>query len=60
MAFANPENMRMPDTTDDPDVFATYMNRQNDYISDLNGFVTFKQDLLTKELHTLQNAGLIG
>ena len=60
MSFANPENMRMPDTTDDPDVFATYMNRQNDYISDLNGFVTFKQDLLTKELHTLQNAGLIG
>ena len=60
MAFANPENMRMPDTTDDPDVFATYMNRQNDYISDLNGFVTFKQDLLTKELQTLQKAGLIG
>jgi hypothetical protein len=52
--------MRMPDTTDDPDVFAAYMNRQNDYISDLNGFVTFKQALLTKELHTLQNVGLIG
>ena len=60
MAFANPENMRMPDTTSDPDVFSMYQLRQEDYISDLNGFVTFKQDLLTKELHTLQNAGLIG
>lgn len=60
MAFANPENMRMPDTTSDPDLFAGYVDRQQRYISDMNGFVTFKQDLLTKELKTLQNAGIIG
>lgn len=60
MSFANPENMAMPDTTGDADMFAAFQNRQTDYVSDLNGFVTFKQNLLTKELQELQKAGLIG
>ena len=60
LSFANPENMAMPDTTGDPDLFEMYMNRQQNYIGDLNGFVTYKQKLLTEELKKLQNAGLIG
>ena len=60
LSFANPENMAMPDMTGDPDLFEMYNNRQQNYIGDLNGFVTFKQNLLTEELHKLQNAGLIG
>lgn len=60
MSFANPENMSMPDNTGDVDLFTAFQNRQTDYVSDLNGFVTFKQGILTKELQALQKDGLIG
>ena len=59
LSFADPENKEMPDTTGDPELCQMYNARQQDYISDLNGFVTFKQDLLTKELHELQKLGLV-
>lgn len=60
LSFANPENMAMPDMTGDTALFEMYNNRQQDYIGDLNGFVTYKQKLLTEELQKLQKAGLIG
>lgn len=60
MSFANPENGAMPDLTGDADAFAAYQNRQQTMISDMNGFVTAKQALLTKELQELQKAGILG
>ena len=60
MEFANPPDNRMPDITSDADQFTMFENRQNNYISDLNGFVTAKQQLLTEELKKLQAAGIIG
>lgn len=60
MEFANRPQERMPDITSDADQFSAWINRQDDYISDLNGFVTFKQGLLTEELKKLQEAHLIG
>lgn len=60
MEFANPPDNSMPDITSDADQFTMFENRQNNYISDLNGFVTAKQQLLTEELKKLQAAGIIG
>jgi hypothetical protein len=60
MSFANPEDGSMPDLTGDADAFTAYQNRQQAYINDLNGFVTAKQELLTKELTILQTAGILG
>ena len=44
----------------DVDLFESFMARQIDYISDLNGFVQTKQAELQKELSILQKAGLVG
>jgi len=60
MSFANPEDGSMPDITGDADAFGAYQLRQQAYINDLNGFVTAKQELLTKELQTLEKAGILG
>ena len=60
LSFADPENGSMPDTTGDPELFQMYNARQQDYISDLNGFVKYKQSLLTKELQDLHSTGLVG
>lgn len=60
MSFANPENEIQPDNTGDPDAFAMYENRQQDMISDMNGFVTAKQELLNKELKKLEELHIIG
>jgi hypothetical protein len=60
MEFANPEDASMPDMTGDADLFEMYNQRQSNYISDLNGFVTEKQKLLTEELLTLQKDGILG
>ena len=60
MEFANPEDQSMPDITGDADQFTAFVNRQDNYISDLNGFVTEKQKLLTEELKKLEAAGIIG
>ena len=60
LGFADPTNAIMPDLTGDPELFSMYEARQQNYISDMNGFVTFKQNLLTQELETLQKAGILG
>ena len=60
LSFADPTNEIMPDLTGDPELFSMYEARQQNYISDMNGFVTFKQNLLTQELETLQKAGILG
>lgn len=60
LEFANPDKDAMPDLSGDPDLFGGFMARQQNYISDLNGFVTEKQRLLTEELKKLQEKGILG
>lgn len=60
LAFANQEDGALPDLTGDISLFEMYQARQQDYISDLNGFVSKKQEELTAELLKLQSAGLLG
>lgn len=60
LAFANQESGALPDLTGDISLFEMYQARQQDYISDLNGFVSKKQEELTTELLTLQNSGFLG
>ena len=60
LEFANPPQDALPDLTGDPDLFGSFMSRQENYISDLNGFVTEKQRLLTEELQKLQENGILG
>ena len=60
LEFANPPKDALPDLTGDPDLFGSFMSRQENYISDLNGFVTEKQRLLTEELQKLQENGILG
>ena len=60
LEFANPAKDSLPDLTGDPDLFSGFMARQENYISDLNGFVTEKQRLLTEELQKLQEKGILG
>ena len=59
LKFAEPEN-NLPDLSGDIDQFEMYQERQNDRISDMNGFVTRKQEELTEELTTLQKLGFLG
>ena len=59
LKFAEPEN-NLPDLSGDIDQFEMYQERQNDRISDMNGFVTRKQEELTEELTNLQNLGFLG
>lgn len=60
LAFAEPSDGAIPDLTGDVSLFEMYQARQQDYISDLNGFVSKKQEDLTNELLTLQNSGFLG
>lgn len=60
MSFATPEGEPMPDMTGDADLFDMYNARQEDYISDINGFVTAKQKLLNEELKKLEALKIIG
>lgn len=48
-----------PDTSDDVDLAVMYMDRQSDYISDLNGYVTERQARLADELKRLKADGYI-
>lgn len=59
LKFAEPEN-NLPDLSGDIDQFEMYQERQNDRISDMNGFVTRKQEELTEELTNLQKLGFLG
>lgn len=59
LKFAEPENS-LPDLSGDIDQFEMYQERQNDRISDMNGFVTRKQEELTEELTNLQKLGFLG
>lgn len=60
LEFANPPKDALPDLTGDADLFGAFTKRQENYISDLNGFVTEKQKELTKELQLLQEKGILG
>ena len=60
LSFANKEDEPMPDTTGDADLFVMYENRQQNAISDMNGFVTAKQQLLNDELKKLEELKIIG
>lgn len=60
LSFANEDNGSLPDLTGDISLFEMYQARQQDYISDLNGFVTTKQQELTSELLNLQQTGFLG
>lgn len=60
LAFADPSDDAIPDLTGDVSLFEMYQARQQDYISDLNGFVSKKQEDLTNELLNLQNSGFLG
>lgn len=59
LKFAEPDN-NLPDLSGDIDQFEMYQERQNDRISDMNGFVTRKQEELTEELTNLQKLGFLG
>lgn len=59
LKFAEPENS-LPDLSGDIEQFEMYQERQNDRISDMNGFVTRKQEELTEELTNLQKLGFLG
>lgn len=59
LAFANAEGEPMPDTTGDADLFTMYNNRQDAFISDMNGFVQHKQQLLNDELRKLEELKII-
>ena len=59
LSFANKEDEPMPDTTGDADLFAMYNNRQDAFISDMNGFVQHKQQLLNDELRKLEELKII-
>ena len=60
LSFANEDTGALPDLTGDISLFEMYQARQQDYISDLNGFVTTKQQELTSELLNLQQTGFLG
>lgn len=60
LSFAQAPKNQLPDMSSDVDLFESFMARQIDYISDLNGFVQTKQAELQKELSILQKAGLVG
>lgn len=59
LKFAEPEN-NLPDLSGDIDQFEMYQERQNDRISDMNGFVTERQEELTAELTKMQELGFLG
>lgn len=60
LQFAELPDSRIPDLSDDVQLFETYMSRQQDYISDMNGYVEAKQARLVNELKLLAQDGLIG
>ena len=59
LEFAN-RDMKMPDMSEDAELFEMYNARQDDYIEHLNLYVTARQDRLAAELKELQSAGIIG
>lgn len=60
LSFANPESEPMPDMTGDTDLFEMYNARQDAFISNMNGFVTAKQQRLNEELRKLEELKIIG
>ena len=60
MDFANPSKNNLPDLSGDADLFGAFSLRQENYISDLNGFVTTKQKQLIEELDKLKTAKILG
>lgn len=59
LEFANPTKDALPDLTGDADLFGAFSKRQENYISDLNGFVTEKQKELVNELNKLKEAKIL-
>lgn len=60
LSFANTENAPYPDMSGDESVFEMYMQRQQEYIADLNRYVQGRQDKLTEELQKLEKLRLVG
>jgi hypothetical protein len=60
LSFANTEDAPYPDMSGDESVFEMYMQRQQEYIADLNRYVQGRQDKLTEELQKLEKLRLVG
>ena len=60
LSFADYPDDQVPDLSADPEQFEAYNQRQQNYVSDINAFVSEKQALLKDELLTLQKAGILG
>ena len=60
LSFANREVHDYPDMSGDVSQFEMYMQRQQEYIADLNRMVTAKQERLTAELKELEKLRLVG
>lgn len=60
LKFAEAPDGSMPDLTGDVDLFEMWSARQENYIEDLNGYVTYRQQALADELRSLKNDGWIG
>ena len=60
LSFANDDPTPYPDMSGDDSQFEMYNLRQDEYIAQLNSFVTSKQDELTAELQKLEKLRLVG
>ena len=60
LSFANDDPTPYPDMSGDDSQFEMYSLRQDEYIAQLNEFVTRKQNELTEELQKLEKLRLVG